>query len=417
MANAAAAPGKVVQLIEGQWAQGVDLSPLGGGRPLNIWLPVGTLLHDVERDKSEQFRNAVTYFGYPVRIETFRDSRRTRYFFKELDDYSAPAFRLTRDVFCAGETAPIRLEGNCLRTKEQPKGEGYELRFERVDADGDGQPDRKNDQEFYRVFVTLDREDAEAVGTDTTFTFDLYETDLNLYESSGALFRLDRPHPRVRFKFLDQTFLPCGSVDQRSLERKDVSTVFVETSAEAGFDLWRWFKLTIGGGARLEKSGTDAEKLVFEVSSKTATTFRQWGEKIVYDQGLSEAPTSVPFMVEKTIECRPEGQGAAEFGDAVASVKVQVWNPQKERNIRYEFNDRAEFWEVDDKLRDFIERPVFISVNEVDQQSWVLNKIKMKYPGIDHETALFVFGQLNNTCFSENRSACAKYSKPNTSLR
>ncbi|GFE51118.1 hypothetical protein So717_28710 [Roseobacter cerasinus] len=368
-----------------------------------LWLPEGTILYSTSRIPNKvNFRTARSYFGLDVVIQARK--RNGNWFFAEAEGKKEAAFRLTRDVFCPGESNPIVLQGNCLRDQRQPIGQGYTFGFSRVDTDADGVPDRSGGQDFYRVQAMLDAQTAATLNIDQTIVFDLFDRDLDVYEESGVLFRLDREHPLRSFVFTGSEYVPCGTTTRSEVKQTVVEETYAKASGKVGASFWNWFSATVeaGGGVKSTDGGT--ELVSSTLSTTKSTLFRQWSFIEHTPAGGGES-NSIPFIVEKLFRC-DVGSGSSFPTDQVASVKIGFYNDIIDSNDYYEFRRPGDYIVSDEEIFDFLDQPVFISVNDPEDQAWVIDQIKVRFPELDHYRTLFVYSQLNLACPEVHRSKC-----------
>lgn len=397
----------VVSLVSGQWVELRDLDPVPSRREVrHIWLHRGALLFGVTQPESNSpFRDAVSYFGLPVRI--LAKKRRGGWHIKEIDDPFRSSFHLTRNVFCPGESNPIVLEGDCLR-RGSPVGEGYVFDLRTVDADGDGVADLKNGQKFYEVSIQLDEATAAALKVDKSFVFEIYQTDLDRYENKGLLFRLDRPHPLRDVRFLDREYQPCGSTATSEIKKATALEAYARAEGKAGFDFWGWLSASLTFGASVTATETEEDTIKLTTTTAGGTTFRQWGLIFDYSIKPDKPKHQTPFFVEKVFECVSD-VGRAKFGDHIKKVEIGLLDHFTGNNREFEFNRPEDFQVFDDRVLDKVDKPVFISINDSEMQAAALDVIKARYGIKDHYLAAFVFSQLNLSCPERDRDECLSY--------
>lgn len=386
------------ELIEGQWAEGRAFDPFGD-RPVQLWLPEGTLIYDIAASdrggtNNWKYRFATTYHGYPVNLKL--QPTRGSWKYKKLDPTAHPArFRLNQSVFCPAETSPIVWPAStCLHGPAT--GEGWTFEFEKDSEESGGLA-------FYTVEAFPDEQTRKDLGESRTlYRFKIYERDMNLYEEKGVLFRLDRPHPLSDFKFVGHNYFPCNTTKIIEFKEEDVATAFVEASTEAGFNFWGWFRTTLKGGIGYEDTDTEIKIRRTDINSKVSSVFQQWG---VMHRNFDNGLKNVPFIVEKTFECQKDA-GTIDPGSRILSVKVQFWNDEEDRNDTYEFNEASDWANIDSKLYDYMQRPVFLSINNSESQAAVVQKILLKHEALQFNQAIFIFGQINNGCVKNDRDKC-----------
>lgn len=400
---------QTIELIEGQWAEASDMRPFSNDSQTRmVWLPEGTILYNTSRLANKaNFRTARSYFGIDVLIQARK--RNGNWFFAEVEGEKEAAFRLTRAVFCPGESNPLVLQGNCLRDQRRPIGQGYTFNFSRVDADGDGAPDRTGGQDFYRVQAVLDEQTAATLGIDRTIVFDLFDRDLDVYEESGVLFRLDREHPLRSFVFTGSEYAPCGTTTRSEVKRTVVEETYAKASGKVGASFWNWLSATFEAGGGVKSTDGDTELVSSTLSTTTSTLFRQWGF-VEHTPAGGDASDSIPFIVEKLFRCDP-GSGSSFPTDQVESVKIGFYNEIIDSNDYYEFRRPDDYIASDEEIFDYLDQPVFISVNDPEDQAWVIEQIKDRFPELDHYRALFVYSQLNLACPEVHRDRCIAVSR------
>ncbi|MFN3132450.1 hypothetical protein [Roseibium sp.] len=388
--------GPVAELTTGLWAEGVDLDPFGK-RPVQLWLPEGSLIYDlgdtdrVSGTKARKYRIARTFHGYPVNLELFPTPGVSRYR-RILSQNTQPRFRLLHSVYCAGETNPIVTSGNGCNFK-QPIGEGWV--FELTES-----KDTPLGLRYSATAYPDSKTIAELGPVDSgIYSFEIYERDLDLYEKQGVLFRLDRDHPLTSFHFIDEYFFPCNTTRTVEIKKEEIEKAFTEASVEADIGFWTWFKAKASAGVGFEDRGTSITSTKTQQDSSKASVFSQWG----FMRG-SNSP-DVPFYVEKRFDCQ-SGVGTTKPGDWITSVEISFWNYDDDVNDVYEFDDAAEWVEMElDEIKKRHQRPVFFSVNDSDKQARVISNILKEYPELTYSQAVFVFAQLNNGCRQSFRDA------------
>lgn len=398
-------PGEpVVELTSGQWVEVRDMDPVPSRRDIrHLWLHRGSLLFGVARiDGKPPFRDAVTYFGLPIRL--LAQKRRGGWHIKEIDNSIRSSFHLTRNVFCPGESNPILLQGQCLRGGA-PIGEGYVFDLRTVDADGDGVADQLNGQDYFEAVVQLDRMTAAELDVNDRFVFNIYQKDLDRYEDDGVLFRLDRPHPQHEVRFLGMAYQPCGSTRSSEIRKATALKAYAEAEGKAGFNFWGWLTASLTVGAQASRSTEDTESFTITTTTTGGTTFRQWG--LIFDYTLdADVPEhQTPFFIEKVFECASD-VGEASFGDRIKRVEIGVLDHFTGNNTEFEFNRPEDFQTFDARILDKLDKPVFISINESEAQARALEVIKTQYGVKDHYLAAFVFSQLNLACPEDSRAEC-----------
>lgn len=387
----------VAELTEGLWAEGLDFDPFGR-RPVQLWLPEGTLIFNVKKtdrvtgSKAFKYRAARTFHGYPVNLELV--PRQGVYRYKTIDTpNSEPYFRLLHSVYCPGETNPIVTSTEACNFGE-PVGEGWV--FELAEGE-DTQLGRR-----LRATAYPDADTISALGAVSSgiYTFDIYERDLDLFEKQGVLFRLDRQHPLTSFHFVDDYFFPCNTTSTVELKEEEIVTAFAEASVEAEFGFWSWFKAKASAGAGFEDKGSSISSTRTEQDSSQASVFSQWG--IMKTAGKGE----IPFYVEKRFDCQ-SGAGTTKPGDWITSIEISFWNDDDDVNDVYEFDAAADWVEMDtDEIKKRHQRPVFFSINDSDKQARVIQNILKEYPELTYNQAVFIFAQLNNGCSGRFRDDC-----------
>lgn len=394
----------IVKLVEGQWVELRDKDPVRSNREVrHIWLHRGTLLFDVTRVEGKPpFRDAITYFGLPVRIQAKK--RGPGWYIEDIKDPKRSSFHLTRNVFCPGESNPIILKGNCLRGGA-PIGEGYVFDLRKVDADKDGNPDKKNSLDYYEAGVTLYPETAAALGVSRRFVFVIYEKDLDRYEKDGVLFRLDRRHPQREIRFLDSDYQPCGSTKTSELKKEKTLEAYVEAEGKAGFDFWGWLKASLKVVISKKNKDSDTDTIKLTTTTEGGTTFRQWGLIFDYSVDPSKPQHQTAFFVEKVFECR-SNVGQITFGDRINGIEIGLFDHFTKGNIEFEFSHSEDLQELNDKIFDQLDKPVFISINDSERQAAMIDKIKVQEKIKDHYLAAFIFAQLNLACPEVKRKNC-----------
>jgi hypothetical protein len=392
----------VGELLEGQWAEGRDEDPFGR-RPIQIWLPEGTLLYKIEkgtRSTSRQwrYRDAVTYHGYPVHLQ-LEPSRRDYKFRRIQPNGGVPSFRLNEAVFCPGQTSPIAWPSKtCLRG--DPVGEGWTFEFE------GGSPEESHKDYFY-VSARPDSADLAKLNLpDEALRFRMAKEDLDVYEQKGVLVRLDRHHPLHEFEFAGSYFFPCNSEKVVETKSEDIKRWGAEGSISAGLDLWGWFKSAVKGTVGYEDRNTEIAIKRTRISSQKASIFQQWG---FMHEMTSEGKRSLPFFVQKEFECR-EGTGSTSEGDRITKVVVKFWDESQDRDDVLEFNLQRvldEWVELDSRIFDFHDaRPILLSANSSEKQAVIIQRILDERESLHYNQAVFVFAQLNNGCPAETRKKC-----------
>lgn len=387
----------VAELTEGLWAEGRDFDPFGN-RPVQLWLPEGSLIFDVTNTdrvtgtKALKYRSARTFHGYPVTLELVPRRGVARY--KTISSpNSDPRFRLLQSVYCPGETNPIVTAADGCNFVE-PVGEGWV--FELSDSESTALGPR---------FTATAYPDAKTIASlgpvsSGIYSFEIYQRDLDLYEKRGVLFRLDRDHPLTSFHFIDDYFFPCNTTQTVELKEEEMVKTFAEAAVETEFGFWSWFKATASAGAGFEDKGSRISSTRTKQDSSASSVFSQWG--LMKVAGGQE----VPFYVEKRFECQ-SGAGSTKPGDWITSIEVSFWNDDEDLNDVYEFNSAAEWVEMNEsEVKDRHQRPVFLSINDSDKQARLIQNILEEYPELTYSQAVFVFAQLNNGCSGRFREVC-----------
>lgn len=391
---------KMGELIEGQWAEGQAFDPFGR-RPIQLWLPEGTLIYNIEpsdRGGSNKwkYRFAETYHGYPVNLKLQPSQSKFKY--RKLDSakYSA-RFRLNRSVFCPGETSPIVWPSRkCLH--RQATGEGWTFEFSRGAIDEDSPVQ-------FNVRARPNEETLRLLRSpESLYAFVMFERDMDLLEKKGVLFRLDRRHPVTQFEFVGNHYFPCNTEQTLTLTKKGVEKAFSKASVEAGFNIWGWLKATVEGGVAIEDERSEVSIERTKLASSESSIFRLWG---VMSDNSAQVSRQVPFFIEKEFECK-QGAPTTDPGERILSVKVEFWNDQEDWNDTYEFNDVKDWATIDEDIYDKQQRPVFLSINSSEEQAQVLDRIMMVHEDLHFNQAVFIFAQLNNGCSSKDRKACRK---------
>ena len=93
----------------------------------------------------------------------------------------------------------------------------------------------------------------------------------------------------------------------------------------------------------------------------------------------------------------------------ILSVKIQFWNEEQDRNDTYEFNNTANLAKIDDKLYDYLQRPVFLSINNSEDQAAIVQELLSEHEELRFNQAIFIFGQLNNGCAKKDRDKCDSF--------
>lgn len=389
----------VAELTEGLWAEGRDFDPFGR-RPVQLWLPEGTLIFDIQKSdrvsgsKGRKYRAAHTFHGYPVNLELFPRRGVARYSTISVPDDSA-RFRLIQSVYCPGETNPIVTSGGCRHS--EPVGEGWVFELSETGTDTTLGP---------RLKATAYPDDATiaALGpaSSSIYTFDIYERDLDLFEQQGVLFRLDREHPLTEFVFVDDYFFPCNTTSTVEFKEEEIVKAFVEASVETEVGFWSWFKASASAGGGFEDKGTSISSSRTQTDSSESSVFSQWGLMKSADMG------ETPFFVEKRFDCQ-SGAGTTKPGDWINSIEISFWNDDDDVNDVYEFNLAGDWVEMDrDEIKKRHQRPVFFSINDSTKQAKVIQNILTEYPELNYNQAVFMFAQLNNGCSGRFRDDCNK---------
>ncbi|MGB0506667.1 MAG: hypothetical protein ACPGGK_10775 [Pikeienuella sp.] len=395
----------IVKLFnEGQWVEIRDLSPISSSRDVrHIWLHRGTLLYNVTRIPNRPaHRDAITYFGLPVRFLVKTEEGKN--LIENITQPEHSSFHLTRNVFCPGETSPFVLTGNCNRGSS-PIGEGYVFDLSRVDEDLDGMADVSGGQNFYRVEARVTPETAAALKIEPRFSFPLFDTDLEIYEDKGILFRLDRSHPRREIRFIGQVHQPCGSTQSTTLIKSDIQKAYIEAEGTAGFSFWGWLSTSVTIGGSGETQTEEAETLAIKTTTSEGTTLRQWGLIFEYDENNGKSSKQTPFFVEKVVDCQSTA-GNAKFGEKVKSVEVGIRNDFTGKNREYEFDEN--FYKLNNKILQHLDIPVFMSINDSEKQAGIIDRIKSNKGISDHFLATFIFSQLNLSCPKNDRLGCVQ---------
>lgn len=385
-------------LTQGQWAEGRDFDPFGS-RPVQLWLPEGTLIFDIQPSdrvrgaSARKYRAARTYHGYPVNLRLF--PRPGTALFKRLASLDGPPrFRLNTPVYCPAETSPILPSGGACN-HGRATGEGWVFDLSSTTTNTPLGP---------RLTATA-QPDAATVAQlgsagSALFSFEIYQRDLDLYERQGILFRMDRSHPLSSFDFVGHDYFPCNTSRTVEFKEEAVTKAFAKAEASSEFGFWSWFKGKVSAGAGYEDKGSTvrAEKTVVDSSSSSA--FQQWG---LMRQDAIDSQT--PFFVEKRFECN-KGTGTTKPGERITSVEISFWNDEEDRNDVYEFNDPNDFVTMEDAIFDRHQRPIFFSINDSGKQAAVIAAIMARFPRLSHHQAVFIFAQLNNGCGGTHRQAC-----------
>lgn len=395
--SAFAQTGVVAELTEGLWAEGRDFDPFGR-RPVQLWLPEGTLIFDIKRSdrvsgaRAFKYRTVRTFHGYPVNLELV--PKRGNYRFKRVSTpNSDPHFRLLRSVYCPGETNPIVTSADGCNFGE-PVGEGWRFELSKIDDTPLGAR--------MRAQALPDKNTISAIGDPSTgiYSFDIYERDLDLFENNGVLFRLDREHPLTTFIFVDSYFFPCNTISTKEFKEEEIVKKFATASVEAEVGFWSWFKAKASAGGGFEDKGTSISSTRTQQDSSKASVFSQWG--LMRTANGAE----LPFFVEKRFECQ-SGAGTTKPGDWITSVEVSFWNDDEDINDVYEFNAATDWVTMNnDVIKKRHQRPVFFSVNDSDKQAQLIQNILSSYPELNYNQAVFIFSQLNNGCSGRFRDDC-----------
>jgi hypothetical protein len=402
--------GKIAKLTTGLWAEVRDLDPVPSNRDVrHIWLHRGTLLFDVYRpSKLSPYRDAITYFGLPIRIlAKKRDG--SGWYIENIPNPIKSSFHLTRNVFCPGESNPILLHGDCLNGKP-PLGEGFIFNFHSVDDNGDGVPDKKNSQDFFRISAKLDKETATALNVSENFEFDLYERDLDNYEGKGVLFRLDRVYPLHEVRFIESYYQPCGSTKTSEITKEKTLEAYLEAEGSSGFDFWGWLSTSLTIGSSVRATNKDAETISITTTTENGTTFRQWGLIFDYSVSSDDPNHQTPFYVEKVFGCK-NNVGKSSFGDRIQGIEIGILDHFSNKNDVYELQRPEDFQRqpLDPRVLDKVDKPVFISVNDSKSQALKLDQIKTKLKIEKYYLAMLVFSQINLSCPESSRSDCSTW--------
>jgi len=388
----------VAELTEGLWAEGRDLDAFGD-RPVQLWLPEGSLIFDIRKTErvtgnaAAKYRSATTFHGYPVNLELVPKRGDVRYRVIDEQDKSQ-RFRLLQSVYCPGETNPIATASGTCEFGE-PVGEGWVFTLSNVETTALGPkltatayPDAKTAAELDQV-------------SNGIYSFDIYERDLDRFEKKGVLFRLDRDHPLNSFSFVGRYYFPCNSQETVEFREEQVKSAFAKASVETEVGFWSWFKAKGSAGYGFEDTGTSISSSRTVIDSSKASVFHQWGL-----MKTSEG-TEIPFNVEKRFECQ-SGHGIKDPGDWITSVIISFWDEEEARNSVYEFDNVSNWVSMDETKisKRHHQRPIFFSVNDSTKQAQVIQKILSDYPDFSYDQAVFVFAQLNNGCSGRFRSEC-----------
>lgn len=387
----------IAELTEGLWAEGRDLDPFGR-RPVQLWLPEGTLVFDIQKTdrvqgpKAAKFRSARTFHGYPVNLELLPKRGVTRY--RSITARGDRArFRLLQSVYCPGETNPFATVGQCQDS--EPVGEGWV--FELIETGVETSKGKKLQATAYPDEKTI--AELGPVASEI-YTFDIYENDLDRFENQGVLFRLDRKHPLTEFEFIDDYYFPCNTTKTVEFKEEQIIQAFAEASVETEIGFWSWFKLSADAGGRFEDSGSSIKSNRTQQDSSKASVFSQWG---LMKTAVGE---ELPFFVEKRFECQ-SGVGSTKPGDWITSVEISFWNDNEVRNDVYEFNVADNWVKMDrDEIKKRHQRPVFFSVNDSTKQAQVIQSILNANSELNYNQAVFMFAQLNNGCTGKFRKNC-----------
>ena len=389
IANAQGNQVKMGELIEGQWAEARTDDPFTNqGRPVQLWLPEGTLIYDIqESDRGKKFRSATTYHGYPVTLWLQPKPEEEKYKYALLRPPLEPGrFRLNQSVFCPAEGNAIVPEKDKLcRSGLLPIGEGWTFSFVK-----DGTNPR------YEVTAVLDEATQKEIdGGRLSYSFFVYENEIEDYERQGILFRLDKPYPQQRYEFLESNYFPCNTTQTFESRKEEIQEKYAKATLGGGFDFWGWFRTTVETGTGYQDQESSVEKTTTTISSSESSIFRQWG---VIRQDSAEG---VPFYIEKSFECQ-SGAGTNNAGDRILKVQITIWDPEYDENQTYEFDNPARFVEMDEEIYRYHQRPIFISINDPTQQALILKDLVEKEE-ISFSLAVFLYAQINNSCSRKNR--------------
>ncbi|MGD1926953.1 MAG: hypothetical protein ACFB03_22620 [Paracoccaceae bacterium] len=388
------------ELIEGQWAEGRDLDPFGK-RPVQLWLPEGTLIFDVQKtdrlsgSSSKKYRSVRTYHGYPVTLQLFPRRGVSRYR-RIKSRNSNPRFRLIHSVYCPGETSPLIPNGGSCN-HGTPTGEGWIF-----DLSNEGEDTPLGPRFTATAHPDDDTQNELGPQAAKVLSFPIYQRDLDKFEKTGVLFRIDREHPLSSFNFVGSDFFPCNTELTSEFKEEKVTSAFAKAELEAEFGIWTWFKTKVSGGASYEDKGSEILGLKTKVDSSKSSVFQQWG--VLQDSASDER---LPFFVEKQFECQ-QGVGSTKPGDRILSVEVSFWNSEFDKNDVYEFNDHSKWVTMRDEIYERHQRPIFFSVNDSDKQASIIRKIQNENPKLSYNQAVFIFTQLNNGCSFNDRTECDK---------
>jgi hypothetical protein len=394
--------GTVGEASTGQWAEGRDRDPFVEQRPVQIYIPIGTLLFDLSpADGLDNYVNAVTYHGIPVRIIRKIGNAWT---YDELEADTRNALRLVRPIFCPGASGHFtHSDGKCWNDLA-PIGEGWTFYYL------DGNPDDATGRNFLLSATVGPDIVSDWNLNSSTMQFPMSKHELDRWETKGALIRLDRNHPLHLFKFIDSLYFPCGMNEKKTLEHAVVQEFGAEIEAGVGFNFLEWLTAKISLSANVGVSETDTKTTTISYASETASLFQQWG--VMRDLSEGEKP-DVPFMIEKSFECKA-GIGPNAIGDRIINVSISFWNHEEQQNTTLEFSTEwlNRNFEISEVLyTDLPTRPVYISINSPKLQNTAIDLILEDYNFLHYNQAAFIFSQLNNACSSQRRDACQNHVK------
>lgn len=391
------------ELTQGQWSEGLDFDPFGGMRPVQLWLPSGTLLFDVKpsaKVPGEAFVEAVTYHGVPVHLRSRDEAGGTT--IRPLAGGGASGFRLNRSVFCPASLT-FAWHGPCPGDVA-PVGEGWTFFF----AEGDPDAGTANRVFIKASIAETDRQKLELASAEIS-TY-ISKDELKNFERRGDIFRLDRDYPAQTIVFVGDEHFQCGSEKEHTITRTTSGSLAIEGEVSAGFDFFGWLKSNLKTLASAETKNEDANSVTVVVDSSKTGTFVQWG--VAYDN-RSERPKANPFRISKSFECN-QANGLNNLGDKIESVLVRFWDESSADNVDYEFqsDDLSKWINQDPEIyKQFPNRPIFISINEPRIQADFIRKIIETNNSLSYSEAVFIYSQLNNACSGKKRETCAKINR------
>ena len=394
----------VGELITGQWAEGRAYDPFGL-RPVQLWLPEGTLIYDIGksdrgRDSSWKFRFATTYHGYPVNLKLEPEKGRFAFRERRIDDLRN-SFRLTESLYCPNETpAIVWPQRECKFGRIY--GEGWTFGYEEM---AETHTVESGLEGITRLEITaiMDEKTRNSIpGRHRIHSFVLYKREMDRFEKKGVLVRLDRPHPLSTFEFVSHFYFPCNSETSFEVTENDIRDISGRITVSAGFNFFQWLSGILEGEFAVKSSESKLKISRTKLSSSESSIFHQWGIMKDYSE---ESVKEIPFFVEKKFECQV-GSPTTKPGKRILEVIVQFWNDSDGENNVFAFR-KSKKWAIhDEEIYDYFKRPFFISINSSEQQLAAINAIMRKYPVLTYNQATFVFSQLNNSCKSIHRTKC-----------